>query len=248
MGDFGAVTYEQPATDAAGSAGGTQHDEAIVDINDPRLTSEAIDINQDADAYAIPNPAPDGKWRAKLKQLDIKDGNGQPQRYIAKSFPKMSNGKPFLVTNVEASLIDLGGKYDGVKLTEYWVKTLVDERNGTSQAATITLKAGGSIPPKATDADQMASLLKVLATEPEVIVETAWEASCQACQEAAKKSGQKSPKPFLRGEHRFPQMKVGGVMGHDPNVACPTCKSLARAQVRIVRYWSVKEGKADRGL
>jgi hypothetical protein len=216
-------------------------------VNDPRLTSEALDDNTSVDAYAVPPPAPDGKWRAKLKQLDINDSNGQPQRFIAKSFPKMEGGRPFLVTNVEASLIDLSGKYDGTKLTEYWVKTLMDSRKGTSQASTIVTKAGGTLPPKSTDADRMNALLKTLAGEPEVIVETAWEASCQSCQEAAKKVGAKAPRPFLQGMHRFPHFPGAG-SGNDPNVSCPTCKGMARAQVRIVRYWSVKEAKADRGL
>jgi hypothetical protein len=246
-GNFGEATYEQGAGDATASNAVGSSNEPSIDINDPRLTSEALDDNTSVDAYAVPPPAPDGKWRAKLSQVDINDGNGQPQRFLAKSYPKMENGRPFLVTNVEASLIDLQGKYDGVKLTEYWVKTLVDSKKGTSQASTIVTKAGGTLPPKSTDADRMNALLKTLAGLPEVIVETAWEASCQSCQEAAKKSGTKAPRPFLTGMHRFPHSPVAGG-GHDPNVACPTCKGMARAQVRIVRYWSVKEAKADRGL
>lgn len=243
MAAFGDVTYEQPADAAAPDAAAAPSGE-VIDINDPRLTSEALDDNTAADAYAVPPPAPDGIWRAKLKSVDIDDQQGQPHRFLAKSYPKMAGGRPFLVTNVEASLIDLGGKNDGVKLTEYWVKTLIDERKGTSQASTITVKAGGPNLPRSTDKDRMDALLKTLAAEPEVLVETVWEASCQACQEAAKKKGDKSPRPFLVGMHRFPQTRTGP----DPMVPCPVCKAVARAQVRISRYYALQEAKATRGI
>jgi hypothetical protein len=236
---IGDITYTQPADEP-------QHDaaaEAAIDPNDPRLTSESLDDNTQADAYEVPPPPPDGLWRAKLKQVDIKDANGQLQRFIAKSFPKMENGRPFLVTNVESSLIDLSGKFDGVKITEYWVKTLIDSRKGTSQASTLIVKAGGKLPAKTTDKERMDLLLQTLAGEPEVVVETYWEASCQACQEAAKKKHERTPKPFLVGMHRFPQVK--GVA--DPLVKCPACSGTARAQVRIGRYLSVGEAKPTRG-
>lgn len=245
---FGEVSYDNATTTtAADPAPQDSGPAAAIDPNDPRLSSEALDDNTTADAYAVPPPPPDGKWRAKLKQSDIKGDDGQLHHFIAKSFPKMEGGRPFLVTNVEASLIDNTGKYDGVKLTEYWVKTLIDSRKGTSQASTIIVKAGGALPPRSTDADRMNALLKTLAGEPEVIVETAWEASCQPCQEAAKKAGGRALRPFLTGMHRFPASKLAGG-GHDPNVQCPNCKAMARAQVRITRYLSVKEAKADRGL
>lgn len=109
--------------------------------------------------------------------------------------------------------------------------------------STIIQKAGGTVPAKSSEKQRVDLLLKTLAGEPEVIVETAWEASCQTCQEAAKKSGGKSVRPFLVGMHRFPQIKGG----HDPIVACPTCKAQARAQVRIAQYFSIAEKKPTRG-
>lgn len=242
MAAFGEIAQDLPQDSQPAEATAPQGE--VIDINDPRLTSEAMDDNTAADAYAVPPPAPDGIWRAKLKAVDIKDGSGQLQRYIAKSFAGMAGGRPFLVTNVEASLIDLGGKNDGVKLTEYWVKTLIDDRKGTSQASTITVKAGGPNLARSTDKDRMDALLKTLAGEPEVLVETVWEASCQACQDAAKKRGDKAPRPFLVGMHRFPQTRTGP----DPMVPCPTCKAMARAQVRIARYFALAEAKATRGL
>jgi len=209
------------------------HSAAVIDLNDPALTSENLNENPEGDSYATPPPLPDGKWRAKLTQLDIKDSKGQPQRYAAFQFPKMNDGKPFLATNVQSTILDASGKHDGFKLTDYWVKTALD-RSGNSGVGTILTKLKQTLTP-ASDASRMEQFLRVLASEPELVVETAWEASCQTCQEAAKKRGDKSPKPFLLGMHRFPQTRTG----HDPVVTCPTCKGSVRAQARIAQYHSL---------
>src|SRR6202140_1704076 len=136
---FGGVINSEAPADASPSQGEPQQ---LVDPNDPRLTSEVLTINPEADAYAVLPPLPDGKWRMKAKQVDIKDDKGQQQRYAVFSRAKMANGAPFFATNVESSVIDHSGEFDGVKLTEYWVKTLIDERKGTSQAATLIRKLG----------------------------------------------------------------------------------------------------------
>src|ERR1700689_81179 len=152
---FGDVTYDAATPGEATQSEATQS----IDPNDPRLTSEVLTINPDADAYAVPPPLPDGKWRAKAKQVDIKDDKGQLQRYAVFSRAKMEGGKPFFATNVEFSVIDHSGSFDGGKLTEYWVKTLVDARKGTSQAATLTGKLGGKPLASATQLDTMRLLL-----------------------------------------------------------------------------------------
>jgi hypothetical protein len=243
MSAFGEIQYDDQSANVppATAEGGN----IPIDPNDPRLTSEVLTINPDADAYAILPPLPDGKWRAKAKQVDIKDDKGQLQRYAVFSRAKMEGGKPFFATNVEFSVIDHSGAFDGVKLTEYWVKTLVDARKGTSQAATLTGKLGGKPLASATQLDTMRLLLTILAAEPELIVETAWSAECQHCQETAKKKGDRAPRPFLAGMHRFPATKTPGV--HDPVVPCTTCKSQVRAQPRIVGLYSLTESKATHG-
>ena len=147
MSAFGEVTYADAPAEAAAAPG---EQPQLIDPNDPRLTSETL-TDSGADAYAILPPLPDGKWRAKAKQVDIKDDKGQQQRYSVFSRPKMANGAPFFATNVEFSIIDHSGKNDGVKLTEYWVKTLIDDRKGTSQAATLIRKLGKPTPPAAKD-------------------------------------------------------------------------------------------------
>lgn len=242
---FGEVTYDNAAApgDTSPATGGDAAQ--TVDINDPRLTSEILTINPDADAYAILPPLPDGKWRAKAKQYDIKDDKGQQQRYAVLSRAKMANGAPFLATNVEFSVIDHSGEFDGVKLTEYWVKTLIDARKGTSQAATLTKKLGGTAPLSGNQKQYMDALLQTLAAEPELVIETAWSAECQTCQESAKKTGGKAPRPFLQGMHRFPSTKTPGV--HDPMAKCGTCGGMVRAQPRIVGMFSLKEASPTRG-
>lgn len=244
---FGEVTYDNTSAAAPGEPSPAAAGEATpaIDPNDPRLTSEVLTIDPTADAYAILPPLPDGKWRAKAKQVDIKDDKGQLQRYAVFSRAKMDGGKPFFATNVEFSVIDHSGSFDGAKVTEYWVKTLVDARKGTSQAATLTAKLGGKPPATGSQKVYIDALLATLAAEPEVVIETAWSAECQQCQESAKKRGDRAPRPFLQGMHRFPATKTPGV--HDPMAKCGTCNSMVRAQPRIVGLWSLTEAKATHG-
>ena len=244
---FGEVITQSTADDPQAQPvnGAAQEQHPVIDPNDPRLTSEVLTHDVDADAYAVLPPLPDGKWRMKAKQVDIKDDKGQQQRYAIFSRAKMDNGKPFFATNIEYSVIDHSGEFDGVKLTEYWVKTLVDQRKGTSQANTMIAKLGGKPLSNATQKAVIEELLKVLAGEPELIYETAWSAECQTCQEAAKKRGEKAPRPILQGMHRFPATKIPGV--HDPFVKCPTCGGQVRAQARLVAPFSLKEAQATRG-
>jgi hypothetical protein len=246
--DFGSPVYEGGGGPENGAAGlsESQKAQSLIDANDPRLTSEALDDDTSQDAYAVPPPPPDGKWRAKLKAVDIKDPrDGQMKRFIAVSIPAMAQGRPFLAANVEVSLIDLGDRFNGVTMTEYWVKSLVDERKRTSQASTIATKAGAKMPQRSTDAERMRILLDTLAREPEVIVETHWEARCQGCEERAEKRGERKPKSFAMGMHRFPQTRPGVF---DPFVKCPTCGSIVRAQARVGGFFSVGEARATQGL
>ena len=245
MAAFGEVINSDAPADASPTATNGGEPQQLIDPNDPRLTSEVITVNPDADAYAILPPLPDGKWRAKAKQVDIKDDKGQQQRYAVFSRAKMANGAPFFATNIEYSIIDHSGEFDGVKLTEYWVKTLVDARKGTSQAATMIGKLGGKVPTSGNQKVYIDALLATLASEPELILETAWSAECQHCQELAKKRGEKQPRPFLQGMHRFPATKTPGV--HDPMVKCPACGQMVRAQARLVAPFSLKEAQATRG-
>ena len=132
MSAFGEVTYDTPPAEAA-----TSHDAGTpsIDPNDPRLTSEVLTINPDADAYAVLPPLPDGKWRAKAKQVDIKDDKGQQQRYAVFSRAKMENGKPFFATNVEFGVIDHSGAFDGVTEHQNAADARVDRRDDEGETS-----------------------------------------------------------------------------------------------------------------
>jgi hypothetical protein len=243
--EFGAPIYtSEPEPEPTQQQNGGQAQ--VIDVNDPQLTSESLtaeDASQNA--FSQPPPPPDGKWRAKLKIVDIKDEDGQMKQVRGARYDNMNDGKAFLVVNVEASLIDVTGKNDGIKATQYWVKSAMDRRKNVSEMTTITKAAGGAIaPPTAGERARYDALAKALAGEPEVIVETFWEASCQACQEKAKAKKGKAPRPFLLGMHRFPQ----SAGKPDPMVQCPTCHSSCRAQLRIGGFYNVKEMKATRGV
>lgn len=240
------TSFGDPVQDSAvdstttNNGSGTGLDAAELDPNDPRLTSESLDDNPEGDAYASLPPLPDGKWRAKLKQVDVKDAQGKPARTAVKLAGWLNPQIPYLYTAVEASIIGVGGKekYDGYHITDNWVPT-VPNRSGTSPAATIIRKTGQQTPAKFTHQQLMEQLLKVLAGEPEVVVETTWEAACQHCQEEAAKAGTKKPRNIAVGMHRFPA-KDGKP---DPNIQCPACKAWVLARPRITGYFAVGEVK-----
>lgn len=241
---FGAPQYDE-ATQAGAAAAGDSPVAEVLDPNDPRLTSESFADDTTKDAYEIPPPAPDGIWRAKLKLGKVKDAAGQQADWKTWSHPNVENGRPMFVAAVDSFLIDLKGAYDGTRVSDNFVKSAIDSKKNTSQMSTIITKAGGVVPTPAPERARLDALIKTLAAEPEALVETNWEASCQTCGEKADKAGEKRPRAFLVGMHRFPQPKTGVF---DPRVQCPTCKSLVRAQVRLFRYYKLGEAKVTRGL
>jgi hypothetical protein len=240
--NFGDPQYQ--AQDPAAAAAGDSPSSVVIDANDPQLTSEVLTEDTTQDAFAIPPPPPDGKWRAKLKLVDMA-GATDGKLYKAVRYEKMNDGKAFFVANVEASLIDVHGKQDGIKVTQYHVKSAIDRRKNVSEMTTITKAAGGKPVERGTHLDKVVALGAALAGEPEVIIDTFWEAACQSCQEGAKKAHTKAPRAFLMGMSHFPQSKPGT---HDPMVQCPACKSMVRAQLRIGQFLNVKEAKATRGV
>src|ERR1700689_3680600 len=185
MSSFGEPTYEGgPSPDASATtthgANGSAHE--VIDLNDPQLTSEMLTENPAGDSYAFPPPPPDGMWRAKLTSLPVKDEKQVEQKYIAKRFPKMNKGVAYLSTAVTAQILDSTGKHDGIKINQYNVKTAIT-KDGSSDVSTILVRLKQPLTP-ASQAGRMEQLLKVLASEPELVIETAWEASCENCQKA----------------------------------------------------------------
>ena len=238
MAAFGEVTTVDSTDPGASTPQSTQNIPDI-DPNDPRLVSESLETNEQGDAYATLPPIPDGKWRAKLSVVDIKDpktGQPSPTRTILTMATWKNPPAPFFAINLQSTVLDATGKHDGVTLTEYWVKTLVDERRGVSALSTIARKAGANIPVGATQKAVLDAALARFAAEPEVVIETQWEARCQSCEETATKKGEKKPKPFLYGMDRFP---LNPDRTHSPEVQCPVCKGMCRGQARIVGYFPV---------
>ena len=241
------INYEplnlEPQQDAVTEIPGDSPQE-MLDENDPRLTSESLDDRTEADAFAPPPPLPDGKWRARLSQPDLQH-DGKPVRHYLRNTPWIKNakGEPTVsyIFGVLATISDLSGKFDGMKLTDSFRKTVIDAKSGTSDASTLIQKCGGVLPRKTTQAERLTNVEKVLSSEPEVIVETAWEVSCASCDEAAKSSGTKKQGVFLKGMHRFP-VRNGQP---DPEVACPKCGKLLRGRPVIQRYYALGEVKAN---
>lgn len=237
---FGEVHYDTPQEATTSLAG--PNGQAVVEeipLDDPRLlSSENVESNATGDAYASPPVLPDGKWRAKLTLAKIKDAKGTEQDFRTSMATWRTPQQPFFAVNVQSEVIDHSGKFDGYKLTEYWVKTLVGDRGpgeGTSQLATIVRASGGKVPMGGNQKAMLDAGLRHLASEPEVVIETAWEARCQTCEEACEKRGEKKSKAFhVRGMHRFPQPRTGQ---WSPEIECPTCHATLRAQPRIVQYF-----------
>lgn len=235
--DFAAPQYDNSAgTVPADNSALDQA--AAIDINDPQLTSEDLTINPEGDAYAAPPPLPDGVWRAKLKALDVKDAKGNQAHFTVKVD---RNGKPYLFTALEARVIDLSGKFDGIGVYDRWVATML-MRDGSTGASTVLFKLGKPAPARASHRVIMDALLKALAGEPEVGIETSWEWSCQHCTEAAKKKGEKPPRAVM-GMQKFDRDPKTGL--YNPERRCDVDKAhgTSQARPRVVRYLSLEELK-----
>lgn len=246
-------TEEQKVNGAAGAPQpGDEAPQNLLDPNDPRLVSENLVVNQDADAYAQPAPPPDGKYRVKLKLMRKKVGNDEVD-YIAALWGK-APGQAVYVTGVEASIIDPSGKYDGLKAYDFNVSTFVG-RDASTKVTTIIgklRKPDGSpwAAPRTelTRKGWMDLLVKALAGEPEAGIESQWEYSCQDCGKAAKASGQAYPRS-VNGMHKFPpepdatKRRAGQQFSPEMKCALVPSHGYGRARISIARFLSLDELK-----
>lgn len=249
---FGDVTYADPSLAASGttSPNGTQGapaaPEEVFDLNDPRLTSEALNINPNADAFASPPVLPDGKWRAKLRAQEVKGPNSTKVAYSAK---RDKDGNLYLYTALESEVIDHQNElFDGIKLSDYFVDSRVG-RNGASRVSTLIVKLGQQLASPATHKAMIEQLLAALAGEPELGIETAWEADCQACGEIAERNGGRKPRS-VRGMFNFPQVAAKddngrSVMRYTNQLKCPVNPAHGPmfGRPRIIAYLSLEELK-----
>jgi hypothetical protein len=204
---------------------------ATLDLSDPIFLSEDLDSNENVDAYAAPPPLPDGRWRAKLKQIDVKGPGGEMVRYKPGATKK--DARPYLMTALEAKVQDATGKHDGQNVYDRFVSTL-PARNGGIPIVRILTCLGVKLPAKGSHKLYMDMLLKALAGEPELEIETAWEGQLeQADQETVEAAGHRVP--TVRGMHRFPEDGKGGRIP-DLDIEVGGKKYHMRAQARITGY------------
>ncbi len=222
----------------------------IVDPNDPRLTSEDTTVNVTGDAYAVPSPLTDGRWRARLSDEGVKLENGQTVPDVAK-MTKGATKVPYLMTTIKATVISPEHpEFDGLDVFDSWVSTFVG-RDGSTKIATILarLKRPDGSPwvtpqTKLTPRGWMDLFHKALAGNPEVIIETQWELNCQKCDEAAEQAGRKRPRA-LQGMTNFPRetdpVKVKSGHAFKPDVVCAVPgHGVNRARPRIAGIQAVK--------
>jgi hypothetical protein len=234
--------------------GATPSDEAqnLLDPNDPRLVSEELNANPDADAYAQPAPPPDGKYRVKLKLAKKKSGNDEVD-FTAALWGK-APGQAVFVLGIEAGIIDPTGKYDGLKAYDFNVSTFVGRDNATKVTTVLSkLRRPDGTPwvvphTRLSPKGWIELLVKALAGEPELGIESQWEYSCADCGKAAKASGNAYPKS-VNGMHKFPEerdkAKRSAGQLYSPEMKCPLVAShgYGRARISIARFLSLDELK-----
>jgi hypothetical protein len=230
------TTFEPTSDDAATNAALNESAEGI-DLNDPRFASEDIGVNPEGDAFAAPPPPPDAEYRAKLKLLDV-EYKGNKMQYAP--WASADGSKVAFFSKLEATIQDPSGKYDNLKVFDSWFSTLLN-RDGSTKVSTLLTRLGKTVPARASHKLLMDELVKALASEPDIIISTQWEASCQACSEAFKNGGKQGVKPAgakgVRGMSKFP-LKPGSVTEHVPEIVCPTDShhGVMVAQARIAGF------------
>jgi hypothetical protein len=243
--NFGAPKYDEPEVHSADPLDQVQD---VLDPNDPRLVSEPLDVNVDADAYAFPAPPPDAKYRAKLKLVPQED----PQTKEKKNYKTTlwgKNKKAVAVAVVEADIIDPSGKYDGIKVFDYNVSTFLTRENATKVATILARLKRPDGSPWVGKTERLSvkewgeRLVKALAGEPEIGIETVWEYQCQGCAKEAKDKGTDYPRR-ITGMHKFPpsRTKAGE---YDPEMRCQVnpAHGFSRARVQIGRFLHLSELK-----
>jgi hypothetical protein len=250
-----------PSESAAKPNGPTPSTEVqdIIDENDPRLVSEALDVNLEGDAYAQPAPPPDGKYRVKLKLEGVKVEGSTDTKPYGTGMNRRSK-TPYFKTNISCTIIDPKGQYDGIVCYPAFGGGVNTDkrRDGTTQVTTILtrlVKADGSpVVPKGTKYDQKGWIelfVKTLAGEPEIGAETAWEASCMACGEEMKKAREAGKDvgyaTRTTGMHHFPQetdaakRRLGQLFSPEIKCAANPAHGYSRARAIVSGFLSLAD-------
>jgi hypothetical protein len=233
-GDNSAFTTAQTQTTA--DPGKAAAEAVAIDLDDPELLAFEFETNSGVDAYEMPPPVDDGKYRVKLKQIDVKDAKGNVVRWAVKKKEGTNEGRPYAYTAIEAQILQPGGKFDGLKVRDSFISTMKNKRNGGVPVVTILDALGVKVPQKANAKELMELLLKTLAGEPELVIETAWEGQVSQEETELYKAKGLYP-PTVRGQHRFPE--VSGVRQVETEIQGTLGKHNVRAQSRIIRYFKL---------
>lgn len=191
-----------------------------VDLNDPNLQPENLELNPDADAFTFPAPPPAGTYDAKLK-VKQKDGSD-----FVRGTTK--DGKSYLATQIEARLIIPSGdnqKYDNWPVFDNFVSTLVSQQTGTTRLAGILKALGVPVPAKTSDVELAKLLLNALAGEPSCKITIDWEGSADTG-----RTDDKGEKIYVRkkGMKNYPSDGAGG---HRPSITVDGTDIQANATI-----------------
>lgn len=229
-GSSSASSSSSPSLDAVGT---------VLNLDDPNLLMADLDANVETDPYAAPPPLPDGRWLVKVKQVDVKGQDGQPARYNVK---QGQDGGVYAYTSLEASVIDPSGKFDGLKLNDYFLSTR-PQRNGGIPMVRVLTCLGVQLPAKVNAKTLLDQLFQALGREPQLELDTVWEGGLdQADQERFEQAGERAPR--VMGQHRFPQSAKGESIP-DMDVETKLGKVHLRARPRINGYFPVGSAKAS---
>ena len=216
----------------------------VLNLDDPNLLLAELEIDQEQDAYAAPPPLPDGRWLVRIKQRDVKGNDGNPAKY---KVAMGKDGKPYAFVALDAEVIDPSGKYDRVKLSDYFVSTRPDPyRNGAVPLAWILGRLGVKLPKKKIYAKILLDeFFKAIVAEPQIEIDSVWEGSPdQDGQDRLDQAGKRFR--AVLGQHCFPQDARGNRIP-DMDVDTKVGKIHLRARPRINGYFAVGDAKA-RGI
>jgi hypothetical protein len=248
--DFAQPIYmdEQAGGGGVGGNGSASAlDQPVLNLDDPNLLNQEVDLSSDVDPYAAPPPLPDGRWLFKVKQRDVKGPDGQPTRYKVVTTRKGQPLPPeqyYVQVALDGQVIDPSGKYDGITVSDYNVTSRPDPRKGNQiPMKWILSQLKVQLPVRGTPRMLLDEWFKATASEPMIEVETVWEGSLdQADQERFDAAGEYSPR--VLGQHRFPQDSKGNPIP-DMDVETKLGKVHLHARPRINGYFAVGSAKAS---
>jgi hypothetical protein len=182
-----------------------------IDINDLSLEAETLELDPTADAFQLPAPPPDGRYRVRLKL---------GERGFERPFSEKKK-KRYITAHIEARIVAPGLRWDNVPLFDQ-ATTLIMDSSGTCRMAGLLAALGEVVSARMEDTEMGRALNKHLAGEHTCDAVTQWEAYCKDC-----------AKTVLRNERNFPSDGKGG---HKHVVECRNCGNEVTAQARVQRY------------